>query len=324
MAKNILVTGGAGYIGSVLTRKLLEQGHNVRVADCLKWGGLALLPFFSNPRFEFSHVDLRSEQGRKRALQGISEVVHLAAIVGDPACKNEPELAEETNWQATKDLFNLARVFGVKRFIFASTCSNYGKISGSDSYIDETGVLNPISLYAKLKVKCEEYILRVSRDGMAVVSLRFATAYGVSGRMRFDLTVNEFAKDLALGKELLVFGEQFWRPYCHVEDICQACILALEADKKSVDGNIFNVGDTKENYQKRILVEMIRKCISSAKFTFVHKDEDPRDYKVNFEKIRKKLKFKIKKTVADGIDEVIALVRSGVIPDCDSAKYKNS
>jgi len=321
---NILVTGGAGYIGSVLTRKLLEEGYTVKVADCLKWGGLSLLPFFSNPRFEFINTDLREEEGRKKALQEIDAVVHLAAIVGDPACKDEPELAEETNWQATKGLFDLANISIIKRFIFASTCSNYGKIANSNSYIDETGILNPVSLYARLKVKCEEYILQASRKLMAVVSLRIATAYGVSGRMRFDLTVNEFAKDLALGKELVVFGEQFWRPYCHVEDICQACILALQADKELIDGQVFNVGDTRENYQKKTLVEMIRKRIPVAKVRFIHKDEDPRDYRVNFDKIRKTLKFKITRTVEDGIDEVITLVRSGAILDCDAQTYKNS
>jgi nucleoside-diphosphate-sugar epimerase len=283
----VLVTGGAGYVGSVLTRKLLTQGYGVKVVDCLRWGGEALLPFFPNPNFEFINGDLRDADVRQKSVEGIDAIVHLAAIVGDPACKKDPALAEDINWNVSKQLFDLANAQGVSRFIFASTCSNYGKMPDSEEYIDEEGELNPISLYAKLKVRFENYLLHSEPKIMAATSLRFSTACGLSQRMRFDLTVNEFVKDVFLGRELVVFGEQFWRPYCHTEDLAQGCICVLEADRDIVDRNVFNVGDTTQNYQKQMIVDLIKEVLPQLKVRFVHKDEDPRDYKVNFDKINK-------------------------------------
>ena len=319
----ILITGGAGYIGSVLTKRLLEQDYAVRVVDCLRWGGESLSPFFGNPKFEFIKGDLRQDNIQQTALKDIDSIVHLAAIVGDPACKKEPKLAEEINWQISKSIFDKAQVQGVKRFIFASTCSNYGKMPDSGQYIDETGILNPISWYAKLKVRFENYLLEAPVNSMAAVSLRFATAYGLSGRMRFDLTVNEFIKEVVLGRELIVYGEKFWRPYCHVEDLASACICALEAERPLIDKEVFNAGDTRENYQKQMIVNLLRKHIPKMKVRFVHKNEDPRDYKVDFNKIKNKLNFQISKTLEDGIDEVAQVLRKGLLKNPDSDFYKN-
>lgn len=321
--KKVVITGGAGYIGSVLTNMLLKENYTVRVIDCLRNGGHALVSFFSKQNFEFIKGDLRDLVCVKKSLEDIDSVVHLAAIVGDPACKKNPLLAEEVNWQASKNLFELSKERGVKKFIFASTCSNYGKIPDSRRFINEEGVLIPVSLYAKLKVRCEEYFLRSEPDSMATTSLRFATAYGVSSRMRFDLTVNEFVKDATLRNKLIVFGEQFWRPYCHVEDISRACIKVLKADKKIIDHQVFNVGATEENYQKKTIVEMIRKRIPDLNVEYVHNDEDPRDYKVDFDKIKKTLSFRITKNISEGIDEVLRLMRSQVIGDPDDSRYKN-
>lgn len=305
----ILVTGGAGYIGSVLTKKLLERGYFVRVVDSLQCGGDALFPFFTNPRFEFTRGDIRENNVQRKGLECIDAVIHLAAVVGDPACKRDPELAEEVNWQASKAMFDKASSSGVKRFIFASTCSNYGRMPDLNQYIDETGALNPISWYAELKVKFEEYLLHAQPGLMSATSLRFATAYGPSKRMRFDLTVNEFVKEAFLGRELIVYGESFWRPYCHVEDLAQACICALESDRKLVDREVFNVGDTEENYQKQTIVNLIAKRSPRMKVRFEHRDEDPRNYKVNFDKIKNKLQFCITKRLENGIDEVLQFLQ---------------
>ncbi len=309
--KKILITGGAGYIGSVLIRKLIQKGYIVRIADALLWTDKAISPLYSNPQFELLEGDLRQEDVQNKALEGISAVIHLAAIVGDPACKKEPELAEEVNWIASKSLFDKASDMKTERFIFASTCSNYGKMSDTDYHIDETGALNPISLYARLKVRFEKYLLESQSNHMSSTSLRFATAYGNSPRMRFDLTLNEFVKAAVLDEELVVYGESFWRPYCHVEDISQACICALEADKKLIENQVFNVGHTKENYQKKTIVELIKKRIPGMRLRFVHKDEDPRDYKVSFERIANILNFEPSKTLQDGIDEIIEHLRNG-------------
>jgi len=323
MSKRVLVTGGAGYIGSVLTRQLLEQGYTVNVVDDLRWGAQSLASALKDTRFRFIKGDLRENNIQDKVLEGIDAVIHLAAIVGDPACKKEPRLAEEVNWHASKSLFDRAVNSGVKRFIFVSTCSNYGKMPDSSKYINEAGVLNPVSLYAKLKVKFEEYFLQRNTNSMAVTSLRFATAYGVSPRMRFDLTVNEFVKEAVLGRELIVFGKYFWRPYCHVEDLARACIYVLEADKNLIHKEVFNVGDTKENYQKHTIVELIKKRLPNTKVRIVDKDEDPRDYRVDFDKIKKRLKFQITKTVPDGIDEIVRNIDSGLIKDPDNNLFKN-
>ena len=194
----------------------------------------------------------------------------MAAIVGDPACKKESALAREINLDASAYLLKTAQTKGVKRFIFASTCSNYGKMSDSNGYVDEDSPLRPVSLYAELKVAFEKVLLESEYpQNFTVVGLRFATAYGLSPRMRFDLTVNEFARDFALGRELLVFGEQFWRPYCHVNDLSEGCIRVLEAQRSLVHRCAFNVGDTEENYQKQTIIKLLKERIPNAKVGFV-------------------------------------------------------
>jgi nucleoside-diphosphate-sugar epimerase len=320
----ILITGGAGYIGSVLTKKLLNRGYAVRAVDSLRHGCESIYQFYKNPAFEFIKGDLRDDRIQRASLEGIGAVFHLAAIVGDPACKKEPKLAEEINWMASKALFDNANEIGIRRFIFASTCSNYGKMVDTEQYVDETGVLNPISWYAELKVRFEQYLLEAPVNSMVTTSLRFATAYGVSPRMRFDLTVNEFVKDAFLGRKLKIYGKKFWRPYCHVEDLAQAGICVLETDRNLVDREVFNVGDTSENYQKNMIADLIKERLPGMRVGFIHKDEDPRDYRVDFNKIKDKLKFQTTKRVKDGIDEVIKLLGSGLIKDPDSTYYKNT
>jgi len=160
-------------------------------------------------------------------------------------------------------------------------------------------------------------------DGFSPTSLRFSTVYGLSRRMRFDLTVNEFTKDLALGKELLVFGEQFWRPYCHVNDFSNAFITVLNSSKEKVAYNVFNVGDTKENYTKQMLVNEIKKVLPHSKIKYVTKDDDPRDYRVNCDKIKKELGFEIRMKVPDGIMEVKRVIQENLIKDPEDQKYYN-
>lgn len=320
----VLITGAAGYIGSVLTRQLLERGYFVRGLDSLIFGGESLISVYNYPNFEFIKGDIRDKKILLNSLQGIDAVVHLAAIVGDPACAKQSELAEETNWTATKMLFDLSvEAKNVKRFIFASTCSNYGKMKEVE-YVSEDSPLNPVSLYAKLKVKFEKYLLESdTRKDFVPTSLRFSTVYGLSPRMRFDLTVNEFVREVTLGKELEIYGEQFWRPYCHVEDLARACIIVLESDNKKVAHNVFNVGDTEENYQKKMIADEILKIIPSARIKYVPKDEDPRDYKVKFSKIKNELGYNITKTVPDGIRKISSMLNSGIISNSYSKKYKN-
>jgi nucleoside-diphosphate-sugar epimerase len=316
----VLVTGGAGYLGSVLTAQLLAEGRRVRVFDSLLHGGEALLGLYPSPGFEFMRGDVRDRDSVTRALDGVDAVVHLAAIVGDPACRREPELARSVNLDASLALHELARDH-VERFVFASTCSNYGRMGDASEAVTEASPLQPLSLYAETKVAVELELLE--RDGPNTTVLRFATLHGLSPRMRFDLTVNEFAAELALGRRLEVYGEQFWRPYVHTSDAARAVRLVLDAPSETVAGEVFNTGDTKENYRKQDLVELLRERLGDVDVQFVNVEEDPRDYKVSFTKIEQALGFRATRTVPDGIDEVIDAVRNGAVEDIGRARYRN-
>jgi len=324
MSKKVLVTGGAGYIGSVLTRQLLDKGCKVRVLDSLMYGGEPIIDLLNDPDFEFVKGDVRNEADVRKAMEGIDCVAHLAAIVGDPACAQQPELAKSTNVEGSKLLYTIANEMGVEKFVFASTCSNYGKMEDPNSFVTEESALAPVSLYAETKVGVEQFLLGQSKDNNCKPTcLRFSTVYGLSLRPRFDLTVNEFAKELALGRELVIFGEQFWRPYCHVYDLARSVVKVIEAPEDVVAFEVFNVGDTTENYQKKMIVEEVQKLIPDAKIKYVSKNEDPRDYRVAFEKIKSKLGFEVMFKVPDGIAQIKKVLDDGFIINPDDNKYKN-
>ena len=320
----VLVTGGAGYIGSVLVRQLLAKGYQVRAFDSLKFGGDALYEVMLNPNFEFMLGDVRNAGEVDKALQGIDAIAHLAAIVGDPACKKYSDEANETNWTASVALFEAAEKAGIKRFVFASTCSNYGKMPDPDSFVTETSPLNPVSLYAELKVKFEKYLLEERKDAnMCSTSLRFSTVYGFSPRIRFDLTVNEFTRNAAIHGEQEIWGAQFWRPYCHVEDLARAVVLVLESSETKVRANVFNVGSTEENYNKGMIIEEVCKVVPDVKVHYVESAEDPRDYRVNFEKIKNELGYTITKKVPQGAKEIYSLLQTGIVTVSFQQKFRN-
>lgn len=320
----VLVTGGAGYIGSVLVRQLLKKGYQVRAFDSLKFGGEALYDVMLHPNFEFMKGDVRNSEDLRKALKDIDGIAHLAAIVGDPACKKFSEEAQQTNWDGSVALFEAAEKAGVKRFVFASTCSNYGKMSHPDSFVKEDSDLNPVSLYAQLKVKFEKYLTDERKStNMCSTALRFSTVYGFSPRIRFDLTVNEFTRNTAMKGEQEIWGAQFWRPYCHVDDLARSMVLILESDESTVKSNVYNVGSTEENYNKGMIIEEVCKIVPNAKINYVEMDEDPRDYRVNFDKIKNELGYTITKTVPDGIREIYTLLSTGIITDPYSQKFRN-
>lgn len=324
MSKKILVTGGAGYIGCTLTRQLLEKGYQVRVLDSLMYGGEPIIDMFNYPNFEFIKGDVRNADDVAKAVEGVDCVAHLAAIVGDPACAQDKELAQATNVDGSKLLYNTANEKGVKRFVFASTCSNYGKMDDPEAFITEESALKPISKYAETKVETEQFLLGQDKsNNCKPTCLRFSTVYGLSLRPRFDLTVNEFTKELALGRKLVVFGEQFWRPYCHVYDLARSVVTVIEADEDKVAFDVFNVGDTSENYQKQMIVDEIKKQIPEAEIEYVKKDEDPRDYRVNFDKIKERLGFELMFDVPKGIAQIREVLDAGFITNPDDNKYKN-
>jgi nucleoside-diphosphate-sugar epimerase len=312
----LLVTGCAGYVGSVVVHELLSRGHSIRGYDNLMYGGEAMLGFWSNPAFQFVKADVRDAAAVRAAVDGCDGIVHLAAIVGDPACRREPDLARSTNLDGSLVMIEAAKAARVKRFVFASTCSNYGRMSEPNRFVDETSELRPVSLYAETKVAVENVVTDASRmDGVCGTSLRFSTVYGVSPRMRYDLTVNQFAREAWKDRKLVVFGEQFWRPYIHVRDMARAVATVCDAPEDRVRSEVFNVGATAENYTKKMIVERLLEMVPGLAVDYVAQNDDPRDYRVSFDKIASTLGFRVSRTVPDGLEEILSLVSQDVLPE---------
>jgi nucleoside-diphosphate-sugar epimerase len=318
--RHVLVIGGAGYIGSVLVRKLLDHGYSVTVLDALLYGDESIRDLYGRPDFELIHDDMRNVEAVVRAMQYADAVVHLGALVGDPACALDEKLALEINLAATRMIAEVARGFGIQRFIFASTCSVYG---ASDQLLDERSALNPVSLYARTKIDSERVLLALNDDRFAPIILRFATVYGLSPRPRFDLVVNLLAAQAVCEKRITIFGGNQWRPFIHVNDAAEAILKCLEAPLHAVKGQIFNVGSDDQNYQIAQLGDLIKKLIPDVEVIRQGEDTDRRNYRVSFAKIRKHLGFTPRYTVADGILEIKAAIEAGRIRDYRDARYSN-
>jgi nucleoside-diphosphate-sugar epimerase len=318
--RTVLVVGGAGYVGCVLVRRLLDAGAHVRVLDQLIYdNGFALAPMLDEPRLTFQRGDLRDADAVAQAAAGATDVVLLAALVGDPVCKRYPELAHSVNEDGAKGIIDRLDELGVGRFVFTSTCSNYGIHAGGD-LADESSALNPQSLYARTKIAVEEYVLgRAAQLAASTTVLRIATAYGLSPRMRFDLTISQFAHTLATGGDLLVYDADTWRPYCHVRDISKAIMTVLTSPEPLVRGEVFNVGDTSQQFTKRMVVEEVQKHIGDVAIEYREGDTDPRNYRVSFEKFAERTGFRCDHTVQDHLGVLAPALQSGMFPVDPSA-----
>ena len=317
--QSVLVTGGAGYVGSVLTKKLLKNNFDVKVVDSLVYGNDGISSLIEENKIEFFNSDIRDSIKISPILKDVDCVIHLAAVVGEPLCKKIPEAARQINEIATKNLVNLCKTNNVQRFIFASTCSNYGS---SLDIVDESSPVKPLSLYSECKVNSEKYILDNNSDKFQTCILRFATAHGLSPRMRFDLLVQEFLRDALIDKKISIFGEDFWRPLIHVEDMADACISTLNSSSNLRSGQIFNVGSSNENYTKKQLASIIQKYVSDTEIEIIKSKVDPRNYKVSFEKIKNTLNFESKKTVEDSVIEILSKIEDGTI-DPRQSEFSN-
>jgi nucleoside-diphosphate-sugar epimerase len=291
----ILVTGGAGYVGRSLVPQLLEEGHEVTVFDNLMFGGNQLLPFFRFQNFNFLRGDIRNPNELRAATKGQDAIVHLAAIVGFPACKNNPQLTKDVNVQGTVNLIEASDAGQV--ILYGSTGSNYGAVDG---ICTEETALNPLSLYGVTKTDAEDKLLQRGN----VVANRFATAFGISPRLRLDLLVNDFTNKCMKDGYLVVYEKDFMRTFIHVSDMARSFIFALDNLDKMVD-NVFNVGDESMNYSKEAVCNMIaEKTNAFVHYENIGSDADKRDYIVSYDKI-KKLGFRTKVTIEEGIDEII-------------------
>jgi nucleoside-diphosphate-sugar epimerase len=315
----VLVVGGAGYIGSIMCRKLIGQGQRVRLLDNFVYGDSAVRELFGHPRFEVSIGDCRNIQNVVSAVTGVKSIVDLAAIVGDPACEQDRSAALEINYAATRMLIEVAKGHGVDKFLFASSCSVYGE---TEQLCDERSCVGPISLYAQTKVDSENALLRSRSDRFQPTILRLATVFGNSYRPRFDLVVNLLtAKALRDGVITIFNGEQ-WRPFIHVSDVADGFIHVLNSPLELVGGEIYNLGDSRLNYTLSQVASVIQGLVPGTRVEHIE-NPDRRNYRVSFEKIRRELNFQCAVTLEQGIDDLKHALESGRIPDYTDPLYHN-
>lgn len=317
--KKVLLIGGAGYVGIPVAEHFVNLGASVTIVDNFIYGHRkSFLGMLDKEGIEFLNLDMASATDVKRIVELFVEsdaVVVLAGLVGDPITKKYPEQSAVINDTAMKNLMDeLVSAADGQHIIFVSTCSNYG-LMPEGVLANEESDLHPLSLYAEAKVDNEKYILSKADEQCAVTVLRFATAFGLSPRMRFDLTVNQFARSMAVGEELVVFDADTWRPYCHVKDFARLIENVFNSDRSLVNGQVFNAGGDVNNYTKRSLVEMIRSKLPEAKVEYRDHGGDPRNYRVSFEKVRTVLGFEPLYTVEYGVEQVVDAVEKGFFTD---------
>lgn len=319
--KKVLVVGGAGFLGSVLVRKLLDNGFKVRVLDQLLFGKESLADLTQNPDFNLIKGDVRNISTLVTSLSGIECVIDLAALVGDPACATHPRDAIDTNYLATKALAEACKYYQINRFLFASTCSVYGR---GDKILDENSPLAPVSLYARSKIQSEEAILSLEDGNFSPTILRLSTLYGFSPRMRYDLVVNTMVMTAFKEKKIYVHGGGLqWRPLLWVGDAASAFMKCLKAPLNMVKGEVFNVGSEGQNYQIRQIAKEVARNIKGVNIVYKGDVNDARNYFVSFKKIVKKLGFSVNGTIEKGIREIHTAINRGLCNRFMCPKYYN-
>lgn len=315
----VLVIGGAGYIGSILVRKLLAQGRSVRVLDSMVYGDQALRDVMDHPNLELIVGDCRHIQHVIKAMKGVDSIVLLAAIVGDPACEMDRATAREINYAATRMIIEVAKGHGVQRLVFASSCSVYGT---ANEVMTETSAVHPISCYAETKVDSEIALLDARTETFHPTVLRFATVFGISPRPRFDLVVNLLTAKAYQDGVITVYNGEQWRPFIHVDDVSEGILKVLNAPLDQVSGQIFNVGDSRLNYTLSGIADIIRQYFPSLQIEHIE-NSDRRNYRVSFAKIHNTLGFDCRRTIEDGISELKSALEDGTIPDYTDVYYHN-
>jgi nucleoside-diphosphate-sugar epimerase len=297
--RRVVVTGGAGFFGSVLVRQLLEAGHRVHVVDNLTYGPQPIMDLFIHERFTFWRGDILDRPALKREMEGADTVVHLAAVVGYPLCKKLPDLARAVNVDGTANVLELAPADA--QMVYASTGSNYGEVEG---VCTEDTPLNPLSLYGETKTEAEEMFMQGGR----AISFRFATAFGLSPRLRLDLMINDFTYQALVQKYLVVYEKHFRRTFIHVVDMARAIVHGLD-HWDAMRGAIYNCGDESMNYTKEDIVQLLQEKLEFlVHFAEVGSDADKRDYEVSYARIRAS-GFETSIDIHRGIGELVAGLR---------------
>lgn len=320
--KKVLIAGGAGYFGSVLSRELLERGYKVGVLDNLAYQDQGIKELFQNNNFEFIKGDIRNISDVTKAISGADAVIHLAAVVGDPACAENPEKTLEINYLATKNIIETCKYFQINRFIFSSTCSVYGQSPFPDQQLSEESELNPVSLYAKTKIKCEDSILEAVDENFSPTIMRMATLYGYSPNMRFDLAVNLLTAKALFDKKITIFGGNQWRPWLHLKDAAKGYVICLEQPINKIKGKIFNL--VSENYKLIDIGNIIKSLCSGADIELSSETLDRRDYNVSFKKISDLLGYLPEIKITDGVSEIKEIIDKGIIGDYKDSKYRRA
>jgi nucleoside-diphosphate-sugar epimerase len=294
--KKILVTGGAGYIGSVLVPELLNKGYHVTVYDSLMFGGNSLFTCFLNPNFNFVEGDIRNIELLKKHIIDKDIIIHLAAIVGYPACEKNPKLATEVNLDST---IELSKIVSPNQYIlFGSTGSNYGAVK--EGICTEKTPLNPLSLYGETKTNAEKFLIENSNS----TAFRFATAFGLSPRLRLDLLINDFVNKAVSQKYIVVYESHFMRTFIHVKDIARSFIFAIENQNK-MSGEVYNVGGNSMNFSKRQVCDLIQQKVPYyLHLADIGADADKRDYVVSYDKINS-LGFETTISLEEGVEELV-------------------
>ena len=319
--KNVLVTGGAGYIGSVLVPKLLKKGYRVKVLDLYIYGDDVLDSVKDDPNLIQIKGDIRDRSLLEREIPGTDVLIHLACISNDPSFELDPELGKSINYDAFFLLVEVSKKSGVKRFIYASTSSVYG-VKG-DKNVSEDLPLEPLTDYSRYKAMCEDVLLKEQSPEFATVVIRPATVCGYSPRMRLDLSVNILTNHAVNKGRITVFGGKQKRPNIHIEDVTDLYVMLLEAPDGLVSGKICNAGC--ENYKMIDLAKMVRHVVGDEKVSIKKQPtDDLRSYHISSEKIKNELGFIPRHTVEDAIRDMIDAYRSGKIVDpMNNIRYYN-
>jgi|Deesub1362B_J571_1020462.scaffolds.fasta_scaffold00646_7 nucleoside-diphosphate-sugar epimerase len=307
----VLLTGGAGYIGSIMIPMLLEEGYEVKCLDRFFFGEETLSGVRNNPELELIKDDIRWFD--PEIMRGVDAVLDMAALSNDPSGELDPEKTMAINYRGRVRVASLAKKYDVSKYILASSCSIYGF---QDGLLNESSPTNPLTTYAKANLMSENDALALSDNSFCVTALRQATVYGLSPRMRFDLAINGmtlgFYKN---GKIPVMMDGTQWRPFVHIKDTSRAFLKVLEADEDKVNGEIFNVGSNEQNCQILPLAEMVAEAINIP-FRFEwYGDPDKRSYRVSFDKIKKVLKYSVKFTPKEGAREIYDALKSGEVTD---------